>query len=121
MKKFIVLAAALFFGFNAFSQTYVKGYVKSNGTYTSGYYRSERNNTNTDNWSTSGNTNPYTGTSGSVAPDYSSRASNYGSGSTIYTGSRGGQYYINSNNNKTYVPKQSNTSTSRRSTSYWSY
>lgn len=32
-------------------------------------------------------------------------------GETIHTGSRGGQYYINSNGNKTYVPKRSTTYT----------
>lgn len=86
--------------------TYVNGYTKSNGTYVQGHYRSSQNNTNHDNWSTSGNSNPYTGTSGSRAKDYSSGAYNYGSGHTIHTGSRGGQYYYNSNGNKTYVPKR---------------
>lgn len=88
------------------SSTYVNGYTKSNGTYVQGHYRSTQNNTNHDNWSTSGNSNPYTGTSGSRAKDYSSGAYNYGSGHTIHTGSRGGQYYYNSNGNKTYVPKR---------------
>ena len=37
-------------------------------------------------------------------------AYNYGSGRTIHTGSRGGQYYINSNGNKTYVPKRNTSS-----------
>lgn len=34
-------------------------------------------------------------------PSYSTPS--YNSSNTIYTGSRGGQYYINSNGNKTYV------------------
>ncbi len=88
------------------NSTYVNGYTKSNGTYVSGHYRSSQNSTNHDNYSTSGNYNPYTGTSGSRAKDYSTGAYNYGSGHTIYTGSRGGQYYINGNGNKTYVPKR---------------
>lgn len=88
------------------SSTYVNGYTKSDGTYVNGHYRSSRNNTNHDNWSTSGNTNIYTGTTGSRAKDYSSDAYNYGNGKTIHTGSRGGQYYINSKGNKTYVPKR---------------
>lgn len=88
------------------NSTYVNGYTKSNGTYVQGHYRSSQNSTNHDNYSTSGNYNPYTGTSGSRARDYSSDAYNYGSGHTIHTGSRGGQYYINSNGNKTYVPKR---------------
>ena len=54
----------------------------------------------------SGKSNPYTGKAGSIAKDYSFDAYNYGSGKTIHTGSRGGQYYINSKGNKTYVPKR---------------
>jgi hypothetical protein len=88
------------------SSTYVRGYTRSNGTYVQGHKRSSQNSTNHDNYSTSGNMNPYTGTYGSRARDYSSGAYNYGAGQTIHTGSRGGQYYINSNGNKTYVPKR---------------
>ena len=88
------------------NSTYVSGYTKSNGTYVQGHYRSSQNSTNHDNYSTSGNYNPYTGSAGSRAKDYSTDAYNYGSGHTIHTGSRGGQYYINSNGNKTYVPKR---------------
>ena len=93
------------YGVNNYS-TYVSGYTKSNGTYVQGHYRSSQNSTNHDNYSTSGNYNPYTGSAGSRAKDYSTGAYNYGSGHTIHTGSRGGQYYINSNGNKTYVPKR---------------
>lgn len=88
------------------NSTYVNGYTKYNGTYVQGHYRSSQNSTNHDNYSTSGNYNPYTGSAGSRAKDYSTGAYNYGSGHTIHTGSRGGQYYINSNGNKTYVPKR---------------
>jgi hypothetical protein len=62
--------------------------------------------TNHDNYSTTGNTNSYTGQSGSRAKDYSSGATNYGSGQNIQIGPNGGQYYINSNGNKVYVPKR---------------
>lgn len=88
------------------NSTYVNGYTKANGTYVHGHYRSSQNSTNHDNYSTSGNYNPYTGSAGSRAKDYSTGAYNYGNGHTIHTGSRGGQYYINSNGNKTYVPKR---------------
>ena len=89
--------------------TTVRGYTKSNGTYVNGYARTSRNNTNHDNYSTSGNHNPYTGTMGSRAKDYSNGAYNYGVGYMVRTGSRGGQYYVNGNGNKVYVPKRSNT------------
>lgn len=84
----------------------VGGYTKSNGTYVAPYYRTQSNATNTDNYSTNGNYNWRTGNSGTRAADYSSNAYNYGNGQTIYTGPRGGQYYINSTGNKTYVPKR---------------
>ena len=93
------------YGVNS-NSTYVNGYTKSNGTYVQGHYRSSQNSTNHDNYSTIGNSNPYTGTSGSRAKDYTTGAYNYGSGHSIHTGSRGGQYYINSKGNKTYVPKR---------------
>lgn len=94
-----------YYGVNT-NSTYVNGYTKSNGTYVQGHYRSSQNSTNHDNYSTSGNYNPYTGSVGSRAKDYSTGAYNYGTGHTIHAGSRGGQYYINSNGNKTYVPKR---------------
>lgn len=88
------------------STSSVSGYTRSNGTLVNGYTRTQRNNTNHDNFSTSGNRNPFTGTTGSRARDYSAQSYNYGSGHTIQTGSRGGQYYTNSRGNKVYVPKR---------------
>jgi len=86
---------------------YQSGYIKSNGTYVDGHYKTNSNSTNWDNFSTTPNTNPCTGSIGTRAKDYSSGAYNYGQGQTIQTGPKGGQYYINSNGNKTYVPKRS--------------
>lgn len=88
------------------SVRYQRGYTRTDGTYVSGHMKTNSNGTNHDNFSTSRNTNPYTGTTGTRARDYSNEAYNYGSGRTIYTGPRGGQYYINSNGKKTYVPKR---------------
>jgi Ni/Co efflux regulator RcnB len=82
------------------------GYYRSNGTYVQPHVKTESNSTNTDNFSTQGNTNPYTQERGMRARDYSSESSNYGQGKQIQTGERGGQYYINNNGNKTYVPKK---------------
>ena len=106
MKKLLVLLALLFSLLNALADTYVNGYYKKDGTYVNGYTRSSPDSTNLNNYSTQGNTNPYTGSQGTKAQDYSPEAQNYGSGRTIYTGPRGGQYYINENGNKVYVPKQ---------------
>ena len=88
------------------SVRYQQGYTRKDGTYVQGHYKTFTNTTNHDNLSTSGNINTFTGTTGTRARDYSSGAYNYGSGRTIHTGSRGGQYYINSKGNKTYVPKR---------------
>lgn len=46
----------------------VNGYFKRNGTYVQPYIRSPRNNTILDNYSTRGNTNPYTGRRGYINP-----------------------------------------------------
>ncbi len=86
---------------------YQKGYVKkSSGAYVEPHYKTNINKTNHDNFSTSGNTNNYTEEQGTRAKDYSKEASRYGNGQVIHTGAKGGQYYINSNGKKTYVPKR---------------
>lgn len=90
----------------ALADDYVRPYVKRDGTYVEGHYRSSPNSTNWDNYSTQSNINPYTGSEGSRARDYSPEAQNYGGGRPIYTGPRGGQYYYNDNGRKVYVPKQ---------------
>ena len=56
--------AALIFTAPILAQTYVKGYTRSDGTYVKGHYRSSPNSTQRDNYSTYGNTNPYTGKAG---------------------------------------------------------
>ena len=89
-----------------YNTTTVSGYTRTNGTYVQSHVRTMPNSTNWDNFSTKGNSNPFTGSTGYRARDYSSGAYNYGAGHTIHTGSRGGQYYYNSNGHKTYIPKR---------------
>jgi len=105
MKRMIIVLVLVLLVGIVCADTWVKGYYKSDGTYVAGHYRTETNKTNHDNYSTSGNTNTFTGTKGTVAPDYSARATKNNSKKEIQTGPRGGQYYINRNGNKTYVPK----------------
>lgn len=114
MKKLVTISvfmfvSALVFGQTNYSTTYQSGYFRSDGTYVQPHYKTTINQTNHDNFSTHGNTNVYKGLSGYRAKEYSSGASNYGSGKTIYTGPKGGQYYYNSNGNKVYVPMISKT------------
>ena len=92
--------------YSAPSVRYQNTYQRYDGTVVEAHFKTQSNNTNWDNFSTKGNVNPYTGQSGLRARDYSSGAYNYGKGHTIQTGPKGGQYYINSNGNKTYVPKR---------------
>ena len=48
---------------------WVEGYYKNNGNYVEGHYRTSPNNTNSDNYSTEGNTNPYTDEEGFLESD----------------------------------------------------
>ena len=48
----------------AFANLNVRGHYRQNGTYVDYHYRTSPNNTIRDNWSTYGNTNPYTGQKG---------------------------------------------------------
>lgn len=69
MKKAIVFAVLATCASTSYADTYVQGYTKSNGTYVQGHYRSDSNHTTSDNYSTRGNTNPYTGEKG-TKPNY---------------------------------------------------
>lgn len=74
----------------AHADEYVNGYYRNNGAYVEPHYRSSPNNTVYDNWSTKGNTNPYTGQEGTRNPYGSSGSSSYGlygSGSSSSSGS----------------------------------
>lgn len=78
MKK-VILILVLAVSSSLYADQYVNGYTKSNGTYVQGYTRSSPNSTTSDNYSTKGNTNPYTGQEGTRNPTSSSGNSNYGS------------------------------------------
>lgn len=60
---------------------YVQPYTRSNGTYVPGHYQTNPNSSTYDNWSTKGNTNPYTGEKGSKDPYSSSFGSSNNSNS----------------------------------------
>ena len=73
------LSVLICFGQTNKNHVKVKAYYKSNGTYVPSHYRTAPNSSNRDNFSTLGNTNPYTGKSGYITPDskplYKSKAS----------------------------------------------
>lgn len=115
MKKLFFFSAFMFMASQTFAQSdiWVSGYSTKNNTYVEPHYRTSPNYTKNDNFSTIGNVNPYTGSYGTKPADTyfstPSTSSSYfpstPSSSTIYTGPRGGQYYINSNGNKSYLPR----------------
>ena len=73
-----LIPSSLLFSNSAFADVYVKGHYRSNGSYVKPHYRSSPNNTTLDNWSYSGNRNPYTGS-------YGSKNSNFGYGTGDFT------------------------------------
>lgn len=77
MKKrfFVLVAFSLAFApcliataASAKGSTSVKGYTKKSGTYVAPHKRTASNKTRMDNYSTKGNTNPYTGKKGTKKP-----------------------------------------------------
>ncbi|MBF0311548.1 MAG: hypothetical protein HQL56_18710 [Magnetococcales bacterium] len=85
MKRVLFLAA-LFTAGTAFAwgdDVYVNGHFRQDGSYVQPHVRSAPNNSMFDNYSTQGNTNPYTGQSGRLSPYGSSfGGGTYGTGST---------------------------------------
>ena len=64
----IIIAALVVTAPAAARDTYVKPHVRSDGTFVQGHHRTAPNRTTLDNYSTSPNTNPYTGKQGTVDP-----------------------------------------------------
>jgi len=71
MKKVLALALMMLLGAVAAEarDTHVNGYTRKDGTYVQPHYRTAPNNTSSDNYSTRGNTNPYTGEPGYKDPN----------------------------------------------------
>ena len=66
MKKIILsIVFSLILINSVFADVYVNPYYRSDGTYVGGHYRSSPDSSVSNNWSYSGNTNPYTGEVGS--------------------------------------------------------
>ena len=67
MKTLFALVVA-FAALAASAQTYVAPYIKQDGTLVQGHYKTTPNTTKADNYSSQGNSNPYTGQQGKVDP-----------------------------------------------------
>lgn len=67
MIRLLAVAATLAaFSGSALADDYVNGYYKQNGTYVQGHMRSSPDSYRSNNYSTYGNTNPYTGARGTT-------------------------------------------------------
>lgn len=96
----VVMLLALWATFALAGDVHVRGYQRQDGTYVQEHMRSAPDSTRDNNFSTRGNTNPYTGEAGHKAPDSSySKPSTYGNsglgggnyGSGVNTGYGSGQ------------------------------
>lgn len=71
MRKTSYLILALLFSFSSIAlakTVHIKGGVTKTGVYRPPHFKTSPNKTKIDNWSTKGNTNPFTGKKGSVDP-----------------------------------------------------
>jgi len=68
MKKTLTLIALGAMFCVAHAATHVNGYMRKDGTYVQPHMRSDPDSSKLNNYSTQGNTNPYTGQQGSVNP-----------------------------------------------------
>ena len=62
--RFLIATLLLASSLGVSADQWVNGYTRQNGTYVNPYARSNSNSTTLDNYSTRGNTNPYTGDRG---------------------------------------------------------
>lgn len=71
MKKALLAICMALLATSVCADQYVHGYTKSDGTYVQGYHRSSPNQYRYDNYSSQGNTNPYTGRRGYQPNEFS--------------------------------------------------
>ena len=69
MKKILlIMLSFVLMNSSANAGRFVKGYFRKNGTYVAPSYRTKANNSKYDNYSTKGNTNPFSGKKGYKSP-----------------------------------------------------
>lgn len=88
MKVFILIIMSLCANLVQ-ADEYVNGYTRNNGTYVSPYHRSSPDGSMYNNYSTQGNTNPYTGSQGTVSPYSNYGNGGYGGGFNSYPSNQG--------------------------------
>jgi len=93
MKIFTLVLVLLAIAVTCFADQSVRGYTRKDGTYVNGYTRSDSDSSYNNNYSTKGNTNPYTGESGTNSRTYNDRTPEYNKktyGNPGYESSSGG-------------------------------
>ena len=82
MKKVIAISLISLFSGGGYAAAqgvdYINPYTRRDGTYVPGHNRTMPNSTMSDNWTTRGNTNPYTGERGYRDPTPSYGSSGFG-------------------------------------------
>ena len=98
MKTAVLIMLALFvYSGLAFGADYTKGSWRDTDrdgvkdTYVNGYYKTSPNNTKSDNYSTQGNTNPFTGKEGTVNPNSDHNSNSYNNNYNSGYGNSGGR------------------------------
>ena len=81
MTSKLMIAGVIFVSMGLVStaraDNYVSGYARKDGTYVQPHYQTNPNSTKLDNYSTQGNSNPYTGKAGTVDPYKPSNSGGY--------------------------------------------
>jgi hypothetical protein len=81
--KTLILLALLVSNLAFAHDTYVHGYMRSNGTYVQGYHRTSPDNTVNNNYGTQGNVNPYTNVYGTRPRNEEQPEGEYNSGNGL--------------------------------------
>lgn len=76
--KILLITLIVAFSTQAHSAEYVSGYMRQDGTYVQPHYQTAPDGNLFNNYSTQGNTNPYTGQPGNVNPYQQNNNSNFG-------------------------------------------
>lgn len=68
LAKSIISIFLMVFSVSVFADVSVRGYIRKDGTYVQPHHRSNPDGNRYNNWSTEGNSNPYTGREGTQDP-----------------------------------------------------
>lgn len=105
MKKLLLTILLLTASGEVLCQQRIQGYIRKDGTMVDGHFRTRPNGTALDNYSTSGNWNPNSGTVSNRRLDIPTTRIDDLEQRTTHIGPRGGRYHIGGNGQKIYDRK----------------